>query len=98
MYDSLRNGFGHALLPKPPISLSSLSIEAPNEFISADGKILNLKNPEFYNDFKAACEEVLSMSFDANDKMNKPILFVPEEDEMGKGLMPPFNSSGVVNY
>lgn len=92
IWDSLRNGFGHSLLPKPPISLSSLPNEAAHETKSHNGKILNLKNPEFYADFKLACEEVLQMTFDSNDKMNKPILFVPDYTDMG------FNSSGVATY
>jgi hypothetical protein len=81
MWTSLRNGFSHSLIPKPPISLSSLPGETPHlkEYVRRGRKILNLKNPEFFDDFKAACHEVIAMDFpDPDDKMNKPYLSIWE--------------------
>jgi hypothetical protein len=42
---------------------------------------LNLKCEDFYNDFKAACEEVLGMDFPEDNKMNRPLLIVPDDPQ-----------------
>ena len=79
LWDSLRNGFAHSFVPKRTLSLSSKN-EAPHLYISINGLTLNLKCEEFYEDFKKACLEVINQKFDdPNDKMNKDLLSVPQE-------------------
>jgi hypothetical protein len=84
LWDSLRNGFAHSFVPKFPLTLSSKN-EAPHLLLHENNKRLNLKCEDFYNDFKNACIEVVNMEFsDADDKMKKQLLSVPElesEDE-----------------
>jgi len=77
LWNSLRNGFAHSFVPKYPVSLSSKN-EAPHLLLYGNG--LNLKCEDFYEDFKNACLEVIDMEFpDKNNKINKEILFVPQE-------------------
>jgi hypothetical protein len=64
------------ILPKADLTLSSKT-EMPHMEIHSGGK-LNLKCEDFYQDFKAACEEVNHMDFKATDKMNKDLIEVPE--------------------
>lgn len=78
LWDSLRNGFAHSFVPKFPLTLSSKA-ECPHMTLHENNERLNLKCEDFYVDFKNACEEVIAMTFsDADDKMNKELLSVPE--------------------
>jgi hypothetical protein len=64
--------------PKYPLTLSSKN-ECPHMACDEKNKRLNLKCEDFYEDFKKACKEVIAMNFnDANNKMNKDFLSVPE--------------------
>jgi hypothetical protein len=75
LYTDLRCGFAHSFVPKRNLTLSSKK-EMPH-METSHGR-LNLKCEDFYNDFKNACLEVINMDFpDANDKMNKDLLFIP---------------------
>jgi hypothetical protein len=74
LYGSLRCGLAHSAKPKYGITLSSKN-EAANLF--EYGGRVNLRCEDFYSDFKAACEEVISMNFTGNDKMNNGFLTIP---------------------
>lgn len=76
LYDSLRCGFSHSFSPKNNITISSGS-EMSNH-TKHNGKI-NFKCEDFYQDFKSACEEILLKIYPFDDKMNKPILSIPDE-------------------
>lgn len=78
LYDNLRNGFAHSFVPKYPLTLSSKA-ERQHLTLHENNERLNLKCEDFYEDFKIACEEVLAMNFsDADDKMNRELLYVPK--------------------
>lgn len=78
LWDSLRNGFAHSFVPKYSLTLSSKN-ECPHMVLHDNDKRLNLRCEDFYLDFKNACEEVIKMTFhNADDKMNKQLLSVPE--------------------
>lgn len=74
LYESLRCGMAHSASPENQISLSSGG-EKPHLILT--GTSLNLKCENFYKDFKAACEEVISMSFPPSDKMNNDFITIP---------------------
>jgi hypothetical protein len=74
--DSLRNGMLHSFVPKPNISLSSK--EQAQNLYERNG-ILNLKCEDFYQDFKNACEEVITMQKFPSRKMDSEILTVPKK-------------------
>lgn len=75
LYTDLRCGFAHSFVPKKKLTLSSKN-EMPHMQINNDR--LNLKCEDFYEDFKLACQEIIDKEFtDANDKMNKDLLFIP---------------------
>lgn len=71
--NQLRNGFAHTLLPKSNIVLSERKHQVLHLSENGNGKkILVAEN--FYQDFKKACEIVISMKFDKKSKMNKGLL------------------------
>lgn len=76
LWDSLRNGFSHSFVPKYPITLSSKD-ETAHLVIHENGSRINLKCEDLYNDFKAAGEEIIKMTFAQSDKMNKSLLSIP---------------------
>lgn len=77
LWDSLRNGFAHSFVPKATLSLSSKN---ETSHLFQNGSKINLKCEDFYSDFKNACSEIIKMDFsDPNDKMNKDLLSVPQE-------------------
>ncbi len=78
LYNALRNGFAHSFVPKGTITLSSKK-EMPHMKVH-EGK-LNLKCEDFFIDFKGACSEVINMSFPETNKMNKPLLIVPDNPD-----------------
>lgn len=79
LWDSLRNGFAHSFVPKYKLSLSSKD-EAPHFYLKNGGLTVNLRCEDFYKDFRNACDEVINTQFeDLNNKMNKELLSVPQE-------------------
>jgi hypothetical protein len=44
------------------------------------GIAINLNCEDFYEDFKTACEEVISMTIFNSNKMNLPLLYVPSTE------------------
>jgi len=85
MYSSFRCGLAHAVSPKLQITLSSKQEMA--HLVERNGR-LNLKVEDFYNDFKDACNYVISQNYPIRDKMNADFLEVP-------GLA--FNSGTTIN-
>ena len=77
LYDSLRNGFAHSFVPKKGLSLSSGNLETKHFVIKNNGTQINLRCEDFYNDFKGACEEVISMTSFKSKKMDRPLLSIP---------------------
>lgn len=75
-WTSFRNGFAHSFVPKGTISLSSKN-EAPH-FTDTSLPKVNLRCEDFYIDFKNACEEVIKMTSFQSNKMNRPLLSVPD--------------------
>ena len=76
LYKDLRCGFAHSFVPMGKITLSSKNERANLD--NSHGKI-NLKCEDFYDDFKNACLEIISMDFkDTDDKMNLPFLQLPD--------------------
>ena len=75
--DQLRNGFVHTLIPKTNISLSEVRHGAKHFEQNNHKKKLVIEI--FYRDFVRACNAVLNYPFDANDKMNKSFLSIPED-------------------
>lgn len=76
LWDSLRNGFAHSFVPKKTISLSSKDETAHLENISSTQ--INLRCEDLYIDFANACKEVINMTFPTTDKMNEPLLSIPD--------------------
>lgn len=75
LYTDLRCGFAHSFVPKSKLTLSSKN-EMPH--MNIDNGRLNLRCEDFYEDFKSACEEVISKEFnDINNKMNRDLLLIP---------------------
>jgi|SRR5580698_2969809 hypothetical protein len=81
IYDQLRSGFAHALLPGPEIGLTHRdeSIRHGTHNLGADGSKLILVVEDFYDDFELACEETMSRQFPQGDKMTKAVLVVPSD-------------------
>jgi hypothetical protein len=78
LYTDLRCGFAHSFVPKSKLTLS-IKDEMPH--MQMNGDVLNLKCEDFYNDFQLACKEIIAKDFpDANDKMNKDLIFVPGDN------------------
>lgn len=101
LYKALRCGLIHAYAPTGGISLSHGTKESPN-IIGSTGPI-NLNADELYADFKAACEEVINMSFSDPNKMNVPKLYVngtfstnPEHQEGTHGTSEVNNSGSTL--
>lgn len=80
LWDSLRNGFTHAFVPKGTITLSS-GTEAPHS-IDAINPIVNLKCEDFYGDFRDACNEVIGKTF-TSGKMTRDLMVVPDPVSSG---------------
>ena len=76
LHDSLRNGFAHALAPKTGIFLTHK--DENDNHLKEDGG-LTLVIEDFYDDFKKACEAVISKKFDPDVKMNKEYLRTPSK-------------------
>jgi hypothetical protein len=74
LYGSLRCGLIHSGKPKYKITLSSKNEMA--HLIEHNGR-LNLRCEDFYSDFKQACEEVISRTYPAGDKMNSGFIHIP---------------------
>jgi hypothetical protein len=90
LWDSLRNGFLHSFVPKNSISLSSKNQAKHLQVISSTQ--INLRCEDFYIDFKGACEEVLKMKTFKSNKMNEPLLIIPDPVSMTPQiLIPPIN-------
>ena len=85
MYSSFRCGLAHAVSPKLQITLSSKQEMA--HLVESNGR-LNLKVEDFYNDFKDACNYIISQNYTNGDKMNADFLEVT-------GLA--FNSGTTIN-
>ncbi len=92
LWDSLRNGFTHSFVPKKTISLSSKN-EAPNFKNISETKI-NLRCEDFYIAFKKACEEILIIEKFDSEKMNRPLLYVPDSSpDSNSGNTPSIKTS-----
>ena len=78
LYKDLRCGFAHSFVPMGKITLSSKN-ELAN--LVVNNGIINLKCEDFYDDFKNACLEIISMPFNETDnKMNLAFLQLPVSD------------------
>lgn len=75
LHDNLRNGFAHSFVPKGKLALSSKDETAHLVFSTTQ---VNLKAEDLYADFKNACLEVIKMTTFASNKMDKPLLSVPD--------------------
>lgn len=80
LWDSLRNGFSHSFVPKYSLTLSSRN-EMAHLTLHDNNRRLNLKCEDFYQDFRNACQEVRQMEFLPADKMNRPLLSVPQLED-----------------
>lgn len=91
LYVSLRCGLSHSASPKFEITLSSKA-EAPH-MTMISGRRLNLRCEDFFYDFKTACENIIRMDFDIDDKMNENFLTIPDigtdDDVTGTTLATP---------
>lgn len=74
LYSSFRCGLAHAVSPKLQVTLSS---KKEMGHLVQHGSSVNLKAEDFYADFRAACEHVISINFPPGDKMNRTFLQVP---------------------
>lgn len=77
LWDSLRNGFSHSFVPKDTISLSRKADGEYSHLHNINDHKINLRCEEFYIDFKNACEYVIKMESFNSEKMNRPLLYVP---------------------
>ena len=85
LYQQLRNGLVHSLIPKSKIGLFSKNDEIyykifneKHPIFDEDKNRLKIGIEYFYNDFVEACKKVLVMEF-SEDKMDKPLLSTPSE-------------------
>jgi hypothetical protein len=74
LYSEFRCGLVHACAPKGNVSLSHGTEEKPT-IIGQTGEI-NFNADELFEDFKAACEEVINMTFTQPNKMNEAKIFI----------------------
>ena len=79
-WTSFRNGFAHSFVPKNTISLSSK--DEKEHFTNNNTPIINLRCEDFYEDFKNGCLEIIAMEFDENNKMNLPLLDIPDVNDI----------------
>lgn len=81
IWDSLRNGMLHSFRPKSKLSFSSGNeMKHLSEFNDNGVDKINLKCEDLYKDFKAACEEVLSMKSFPSKKMDEILLNTPQNN------------------
>jgi len=80
IWDSYRNGFAHSFVQKKPIGLSSGNeIEHLTEYKDENGlDSLNFRCEDLYDDFEKACIEIINKEFEESNKMNSPLLCVPD--------------------
>jgi len=76
LYGSFRCGLAHSIAPNYIITLSSKD-ELPH--LEVKGGRVNFKVEDFFNDFKEACNFVLGLSDDPENKINQPFLEIPEK-------------------
>jgi hypothetical protein len=76
MYSSFRCGLAHAVSPKFKITLSS---KDEMEHLKEQDSRLNLKVEDFYQDFKDACNYVISQTYPVGNKMNNDFLETPDD-------------------
>lgn len=74
LYSKFRCGLTHGLAPKSGISLSSKAGESPNLF-ETNGTV-NFHINSLYEDFKTACEDVISRTYPEPNKMNEARMFI----------------------
>jgi hypothetical protein len=74
LFEDLRCGFAHSFVPGTRFTLSS---KGQCYHMFDFGTRVNLRCEDFYEDFKAACLEVIGMTFPPADKMNRDFLDVP---------------------
>ncbi len=86
LYEELRSGFAHGLLPGPQVGLTHRdeSIKYGTEHLSEHHGVVTVVIEDFYDDFEVACRHVLKRQFPKNDKMSKPLLALPS-DLIGSG-------------
>jgi hypothetical protein len=76
LWTSLRNGFLHSFVPKNTLTLSSKDETA--HLVAVTPIKINLRCEDFYKDFKGACQEVIAMTSFQSNKMNLPLLELPD--------------------
>ncbi len=74
LYDMFRCGLTHGLAPKNGISLSSGLSESPN--LHETNGVVNLHINSLFEDFKMACEEVISRTYAEPNKMNGNRMYI----------------------
>lgn len=76
LWDSFRNGFSHSFVPKAALSLSSKNEDAHLARNEQKGQV-NLRCEDLFQDFRAACLQVIDIQFEPGDKMNRQLLQIP---------------------
>ena len=76
LYRAYRCGLAHSAVPNHQITLSS---KTELGHLIENNNRLNLKIEDFYEDFKAACEFVIALTEDMDNKINKPFLEIPDD-------------------
>jgi hypothetical protein len=81
LYDQLRSGFAHGLLPGPKVGLTHRdeSVKYGTTHLSKPGGAVTVVIESFYDDFAAACRDLLQRQFPQNDNMSKPLLAIPSD-------------------
>jgi hypothetical protein len=81
LYEQLRSGFAHGLLPGPKVGLTHKdeSIKYGTTHLSEHRGAVTVVIESFYDDFADACRDVLQRQFPQNDKMCKPLLAIPSD-------------------
>lgn len=89
LYEQLRSGFAHGLLPGPKVGLTHRdeSIKYGTKHLSKHGGTVTVVIESFYDDFEVACRNVLQREFPQNDKMSKPLLAIPSDPVAVGGLL-----------
>jgi hypothetical protein len=81
LYEQLRGGFAHGLLPGPKVGLTHRdeSVKYETTHLSKRGGAVTVVVESLYDDFAAACRDLLQRQIPQNDKMSKPLLAIPSD-------------------
>jgi hypothetical protein len=81
LYEQLRSGFAHGLLPGPKVGLTHRdeSVKYGTAHLFERRGTVTVVIESLYDDFEAACRGVLQRQFPQNDKMSNPLLAIPSD-------------------